>query len=112
MSCQYLVKSLGTSPDAERSTPGKRSSVPPAFSPPNSTPAQIIVYGPGAPTVLEGTAVPSGPGSIELVMPVTQPPAAGTTVQIILYGPGAPTVIEGTTSAPAADGSFEIVPVR
>jgi hypothetical protein len=76
-----------------------------------TTVVQMIVYGPGVPAVIEGTATTTSAGAVELELPIITPPPAGTTVQVILYGPGRPTVIEGTTTAPAADGSFEIIPL-
>ena len=48
-------------------------------------------------------------GSIELTLPIIQPPSAQTPIQIVIYGPGTPRVLEGTTEVPGADGSFSIL---
>jgi hypothetical protein len=76
----------------------------------SQTVAQLVIYGPTRPTVVEGTATSGPGGSLDVVVPIPAAPPAGTTVQLIIYNPGTPTIIEGTTTAPRSDGSFDIVP--
>ncbi len=78
---------------------------------PTTYPVQLIIYGPGEPTYIEGTSIPAPDGSFDLQLPIETPPSVGTPVQVIMYGPSTPTVIEGTTGKPGQDGSFDIIPV-
>ncbi len=98
-----VIRAIQPTHSSDRGTP----------SSPNSSgmnqPAQLIIYGPGTPTILEGTASTFPDGTIELTLPITPPPAAGTPVQIIIYGPSKPRITEGTTAIPGTDGSFDII---
>jgi hypothetical protein len=110
MSFPILVKPAAEGPSPAVPSAAQAEMTPPPYpSPP--TIVQMIVYGPGAPTVIEGTATTTSAGEVTLHLPIMTPPAGGTTVQIILYGPGQPTVLEGMTTPPAGDGTFEVIPI-
>lgn len=91
-------------------TPPPPSPLPtPPPLPPGGSPVQLVIYGPGAPVILEGTSVTLPDGSIEIQIAISHPPAPGTPIQVIVYNPsGVPTIYEGTTGTVAPDGSFPI----
>lgn len=74
-----------------------------------TVPAQLVVYGPGAPTIVEGVATWLPDGSLEIEIATCPQPAIGTPVQVVVYGPGQPLVYEGASGSLAPDGSFEIL---
>lgn len=78
---------------------------PPSFE----VPAQVVIYGPGEPEVIDCTAVTDEDGATTIILPIGVAPPVGTPIQIILYGdPEAPTVIEATTADLALDGMLGI----
>jgi hypothetical protein len=73
-------------------------------------PAQVIID-PTAkkPEVVEGTAILSPDGDIEILLPLAPIPKVGTPVQLIIYTPLHPTVQEGKVAEPSGDGTIPII---
>jgi hypothetical protein len=100
-----MTRSLTARPGPDR---GPAPAPKPGPTPPGQ-PVQLILYGPGDPQVVEGTARPGPGGTLLLDLPLPAPPPGGTPVQVLLYGPEE--VIEGRTGPANPDGSFDIVTV-
>jgi hypothetical protein len=73
-----------------------------------SYPAQVIIYTPNEPQVVDGTAIAGPDGDLELVIPIDPNVPVGTPVQVIIYTPLRPTVHEGRTGEVTPDGTIPV----
>jgi hypothetical protein len=79
------------------------------YDPPSTSyPAQVVIYYPNQPTVIDATAISTSESPLEILLPLPKAPPPGTPVQVIIYTPGEPTVHQGTALESPGDGSIPI----